>query len=56
MGYIMSKQSLEKNSNGTIKPIIGRVKNVHTFENGINTKVSEKAGVKFEHAYYNVAR
>ena len=53
MGYQMPKAFLEKNSSGTIQPIIWWIRVVHTFPNGINPKVNVIARLEMELTYYD---
>ena len=51
MGYLMPKLSLEKNSSGTIYPIVMGDKGVHTYHDSISPKVNAITQLEFELAY-----
>ena len=51
----MLKPSLLRNCSGTILPIAGTAKEVHTFPKGICLKMNVITQMEFELAYYDVA-
>ena len=51
----MPNPSFSKNSNDTIKPIAGRIREVHTFSKCICLKVNIIAWLEFELAYFEAA-
>ena len=53
--YLMPKQSLYKNSSGTIFPIAVEIRRFIPFPRGISLKVNEIAQLGFESAYYDDA-
>ena len=55
VGYSMPKPFSEKNSNGTMLSIVGRIRGVHTFSKGICPKVNVVAWLEYELAYYDYA-
>ena len=55
VGYLMPNLFSKKNSSGTIQPIAGKEKGVHTFPKGICPKVNVIARLEYELAYYDSA-
>ena len=53
--YLMPKLSLQKNSNDTVQPIIGEIKRVYSFPNGISPKLDIIAQIELELAYFKAA-
>ena len=55
MSYLVPKQSLKKNSCGTIQLIAGEIVSLHNFPNCICLKVNIIARLEFELAYCDIA-
>ena len=56
VGYQMLNSFLLNNSDGTIKPLSGRERGVHTYSKGISQKGNVNAQLDFELTNYDVRK